>query len=184
MHLTLRAAATSSAPPLVLRPWRDDDLDDLREAYRDPVLQRWTSWPVSTPEQGRQWLDQARHDWASGHRFTFAVCENGVDGPRLVANVVLKKVTPGRPVAEVGYWTAAWARGRGVAPRAITALSGWAFDEFTGLNRLDLLHQVDNVASCRVAQKSGYLLQEVVPAYPPYPRDGHRHALAAPATAR
>ncbi|MEV4657355.1 GNAT family N-acetyltransferase [Micromonospora sp. NPDC049301] len=180
MSIELRAVATPSAPGLVLRPWRDDDLDALLEAYRDPVLQRWTQHPLTTADEGRQWLEQARQAWDDGGRFTFAVLEGAADGPRLVACVVLKRVTPGGPTAEVGYWTAAWARGRGVAPRAVTALSGWAFDRFPALERLDLLHQVDNSASCRVAEKSGYVFQEVLAAFPPFPRDGHRHSLPAP----
>ncbi|MBM0237448.1 GNAT family N-acetyltransferase [Micromonospora sp. ATA32] len=89
----------------------------------------------------------------------------------------LKEVVPGRPAAEVGYWTAAPARGRGVAPRALEAVTGWAFTRFAaaGLTRLELLHQVDNPASCRVAEKAGYRFEEVLPARPPFPRDGHRH---------
>ncbi|MFC4017375.1 GNAT family N-acetyltransferase [Micromonospora sp. GCM10011542] len=177
--IDLRAPATPSAPELVLRPWREDDLDALLEAYRDPVLRRWTRQPVTDPAQARQWLDRARQDWDSGRRLSFAVLTDDDDGPRLVANVALKKVAPGRPAAEVGYWTAAPARGRGVAPRAVTAVSRWAFDRFAadGLRRLELLHQVDNPASCRVAEKSGYRFQEVLPAQPPYPRDGHLHVL-------
>lgn len=79
--------------------------------------------------------------------------------------------------AEVGYWTAAPARGRGVAPLALRALGDWAFEAFAGdgLMRLELLHQVDNEASCRVAEKSGYGFAEVLPARPPWPRDGHLH---------
>ncbi|MEK8105240.1 hypothetical protein NKG94_08730 [Micromonospora sp. M12] len=40
--------------------------------------------------EGRQWLDRVRQDWADGRRYTFAVLEDHVDGPQLVANVVLK----------------------------------------------------------------------------------------------
>jgi RimJ/RimL family protein N-acetyltransferase len=59
----------------------------------------------------------------------------------------------------------------------VDAVSAWAFSRFAagGLARLELLHQVDNAASCRVAQKSGYVFEEVLPARPPFPRDGHRH---------
>jgi hypothetical protein len=83
--------------------------------------------------------------------------------------VVLKEVASGKPSAEVGYWTAAQARGRGVAPRAVEALTGWAFDApgADGLEQLELLHQVDNPTSCRVAHKSGYDLDTVLPAAPP-----------------
>ncbi|MCW3820000.1 GNAT family N-acetyltransferase [Micromonospora sp. DR5-3] len=177
MSMVLRAAATATAPELVLRPWRADDADALLAAYRDPVLRSWTRFPVTTAADARAFLRRARQGWAAGRRFSFAVLEPGPQGERLVANVVLKEVTPGRPDAEVGYWTAAPARGRGVAPRAVTAVSDWAFARFAagGLTRLELLHQVDNLASCRVAEKSGYAFQEVLPAQPPFPRDGHRH---------
>ncbi|MET8233260.1 GNAT family N-acetyltransferase [Micromonospora sp. NPDC005298] len=179
MLIELRAPAVPPARELALRPWCADDLDALVAAYRDPVLRRWTRVPVSNAAEGRRWLDRARRDRDDGRRYSFAVLEDDPDGPRLVANVVLKYPTPHGPTADVGYWTAAWARGRGVAPRAVVALSGWAFDRFPGLTRLDLLHQVDNVASCRVADKSGYAFQEVLPARPPFPLDGHRHSLHA-----
>ncbi|MBY8875770.1 GNAT family N-acetyltransferase [Micromonospora sp. PLK6-60] len=177
MPIVLRAAPTSTAPGLLLRPWRDGDRDALLDAYRDPVLRSWTRYPVTTPAQARAFLRRSRQGWAAGRRFSFAVLEATADGERLVANVVLKDVLPGRPYAEVGYWTAAAARGRAVAPRAVDAVSAWAFTRFAagGLARLELLHQIDNPASCRVAEKSGYAFAEVLPARPPFPRDGHRH---------
>ncbi|MGC4814399.1 GNAT family N-acetyltransferase [Micromonospora sp. DT228] len=179
MVIDRRTSGVSSMSGLALRPWADDDLDALLDAYRDPVLRRWTRLPVTNPAEGRQWLQRVQEDWDAGRRYSFAVVEDDADGPRLVANVVLKWVSEDWPAPEVGYWTASWARGRGVAPRAVTALSRWAFDTFPALKRLDLLHQVDNLASCRVAQKSGYVLQEVLPARPPFPLDGHRHSLRA-----
>lgn len=75
-------------------------------------------------------------------------------------------------------------RDRGVAPRALRALTDWAFSAFAafagdGLTRLELLHQVDNAASCRVAQKSRYALASLLPAAPPaFPLEGHLHVRA------
>ncbi|MGW5672031.1 GNAT family N-acetyltransferase [Micromonospora sp. NPDC003776] len=177
MSIVLRAPATSAAPELLLRPWCDGDVDALLAAYRDPVLLSWTRAPVTTRAEARAFLRRSRQGWAAHRRFSFAVLEPTGAGERLVAHVVLKEVLPGCPAAEVGYWTAAPARGRGVAPRAVDAVSAWAFARFAahGLTRLELLHQVDNPASCRVAQKSGYAFAEVLPARPPFPRDGHRH---------
>jgi RimJ/RimL family protein N-acetyltransferase len=77
-----------------------------------------------------------------------------------------------------GNWTAAHARGRSVAPRALQTLTDWAFDtSVTGsLQRLGLLHQLDNTASCRVADKTRYRLEGVLPAAPPaFPLEGHLH---------
>jgi RimJ/RimL family protein N-acetyltransferase len=58
----------------------------------------------------------------------------------------------------------------------VEALSAWAFATYQP-GRLELLHQVDNVASCRVADKAGYRLAATLPAAPPFPLDGHLHVL-------
>ncbi|MFC5885841.1 GNAT family N-acetyltransferase [Kitasatospora sp. CM 4170] len=177
-----------------MRPFRDEDAPALIGIHRDETLRRFTRTPVNDPAEAARWLELQRRGWAEGHRYSFAVLEprDGGGGGRtdgrddvpaeLVANVVLKRADPGGPAAEVGYWTAAPARGRGVAPRALEVLTGWAFAAFAadGLVRLDLLHQVDNAASCRVAEKAGYGFRSVLPALPPeFPLDGHLHSRSA-----
>lgn len=176
----LKTAAPATGPALVLRPWCVEDVAALVEVYRDRTLRRWTSSPIESDADGRQWVRAQQRGWTAGDRFGFAVLEAHPDSAsqQLVGNVVLKEVASGKPTAEVGYWTAAHARGRGVASRALEAVSGWAFETFqaAGLEALELLHQVDNLASCRVAQKSRYDFDRVLPAAPPaYPLDGHLH---------
>ncbi|WP_314615009.1 GNAT family N-acetyltransferase [Streptomyces stackebrandtii] len=177
---TLDAGPTPTAPALALRPWRVEDAAALVEAYQDPVLRRWTVTSMECEDDGAKWVRTQEQGWSAGVRFAFAVLEaaSGSTPSRLVGNVVLKEVAPGKPSAEVGYWTAARARGRNVAPRALDALTAWAFETFRsdGLERLELLHQVDNPASCRVAVKCGYAFDRTLPAAPPaYPLDGHLH---------
>ncbi|MCT4356853.1 GNAT family N-acetyltransferase [Streptomyces sp. Je 1-79] len=172
--VTLRAAATPAAPALLLRPWHMDDIAALVEAAGDADLRRWTSTPVDDAAGGARYVEVQQRGWETGTRLAFAVLEDG----RLVGHVALKDVAPGAQAAEVGYWTAAHARGRGVASRALEAVTGWAFATFGagGLRRLELLHQVDNLGSCRVAEKGGYGYARTLPAAPPaYPRDGHLH---------
>ncbi|MEU3974312.1 GNAT family N-acetyltransferase [Streptomyces bacillaris] len=171
-----------TADGLLLRPWREEDVPALLKAYDDPVMRQWVRLPVDTPEEAARWLELQREGWASGTRFSFAVTDLSRGG-QLVGNLALKRPGPGPERAEVGYWTAAWARGRGVAPRALEALTAWAFAAFAeeGLVRLELLHQVDNVASCKVAEKSGYAFAELLDALPPeFPLDGHLHVREAP----
>lgn len=170
---------------LRLRRWREEDLPALLRAYEDPAMHRWLATQVSGPDGAADWLEAQRTGWAAGTRFAFAVTEGG-QGDEPLGNAVLKRPDPVSDLAEVGYWTTASARGRGVAPRALAALTDWAFTTFAeqGLTRLELLHQVDNEASCRVAEKCGYPLARVIPALPPgYPLDGHVHAREAPAAA-
>ncbi|KIF75017.1 hypothetical protein QR77_15855 [Streptomyces sp. 150FB] len=206
---TLRAEATAAEPALLLRPWERRDAEALIEVYRDPLLREQTRMPVASPEDAARWVDVHERGWASGDRVSFAVFEEpaeirsaggsgtgsgnaSADGSGkastdggLVGHVVLKRDDPGAPTAEVGYWTAAAARGHGVAPRALEVLTTWAFETFGGsggvgrvggVDRLELLHQVDNPASCRVAEKTGYVFEALLPAAPPsYPVDGHLH---------
>lgn len=174
--LTLRPPSASA---LFLRPWNDDDIEPLVEAFRDPTLRRWTRLPVGSTEDAVERLQVQRRGWETGERLSFAVHEvqPGTGDDRLAGEVVMKRTGPSHESAEVGHWTAAHARGQGVAPRALEALTSWAFDALAveGLQRLDLLHQVDNLASCRVAEKAGYGFHQVLPARPPFPGDGHLH---------
>ncbi|WP_324793886.1 GNAT family N-acetyltransferase [Streptomyces cyaneofuscatus] len=173
---------TLTAGPLLMRPWREEDVPVLLEAYDDPAMRQWIRTPASTPEEAARWLELQDEGWESGTRFSFAVTDTARGG-ELVGNLVLKRLGPDTERAEVGYWTAAWARGRGVAPRALEALTDWAFTAFAdeGLVQLELLHQVDNVASCRVAEKAGYAFTELLSALPPeFPLDGHLHVRRAP----
>ncbi|MFD7491333.1 GNAT family N-acetyltransferase [Streptomyces sp. NPDC059832] len=165
-----------SAGPLLLRPWRADDAPALVEAYRDPAMRAMLLTQVTDEAGAKQWLRAQQEGRESGSRFGFAVVDRDRGGA-LVGSVALKYPAPGSGSAEVGYWTAAPARGRGVAPLALGALGDWAFEVFAGdgLMRLELMHQLGNEASCRVAEKSGYGFVEVLPARPPWPLDGHRH---------
>ncbi|MEU7023769.1 GNAT family N-acetyltransferase [Streptomyces sp. NPDC046203] len=179
-HLT--AAATSSAPALLLRPWAAEDVPALAGFSQDTELRRRTTFAVDDEADAARWIHDQERGWESGERFAFAVLEVevGAGDGKLVGNAALKRAVPGSASAEVGYWTAAQARGRGVAPRALEAVTDWAFATFggDGLKRIELLHQVDNTGSCRVAEKGGYVLSAILSPFPPdYPLEGHLHAL-------
>ncbi len=134
------AAVTLTAGPLLLRPWRTDDIPALLAAYDDPAMRQWVRVPVSDVADAERWMAVQRDGWARGNRFSFAVTDT-TRGGELVGNLALKRPVPGAESAEAGYWTAAAARGRGVASRALGALTDWAFGTFAteGLRRLELL---------------------------------------------
>ncbi|MFD5830483.1 GNAT family N-acetyltransferase [Lentzea sp. NPDC060358] len=154
---------------LRLRPWRPDDLAALVEAHRDPVLRRWLTTSLTGEAEAREWLDAQSAGWAAVTRFSFAV----VAGDTLMGHVVVKTGT-----AEVGYWTAAHARGQGIAVRALDTAAHWALhtQDTVAITRLGLVHAAANAASCRVAVKCGFAFRELLPAAPPaFPGEGHRH---------
>lgn len=175
MTIILSIPQTESAAALRLRPWRPDDLPALIAAHRDPLLRQWLATSLADEADARRWLDAQAAGWDSATRFSFAVVADDDDHAPF-GHVVVKVGTAG--VAEVGYWTAAHVRGRGIAVRALETTSRWALhtQHLTRLTRLDLLHAEDNRASCRVAEKCSYVLQDVLPPAPPaFPASGHRH---------
>ena len=204
----LRVPAVSRQPALLLRPWRAADIPALAaEMRRDYLLggmwARPNERPFSTVLRGgaerrgpmderdpARWLTSQDRGWRDGDRLCFAVLEpDDVGGWVLAGNVGLKnREETGRigerETAEIGYWTAVAARGRGVAPAAVRAATDWALDMFAGsiLRQIMLVHDVDNPASCRVAEKAGYPFRELSPANPPHWfEDGHIHMRLASA---
>jgi RimJ/RimL family protein N-acetyltransferase len=181
----LRSDGSAGGPALALRPWDVRDIPDLLAIYRDPVMRATSKNLLRTDQDVRDWL--ARHDQhrKDGSRLSFAVLNaDGPDAGHVLGGVVLKGHQAGQGTAEVGYWTAAAARNRGVASQAVQILTTWAFEILRpdGLRRIDLLHQEDNPASCGVARKAGYALVRMLPASPPdFPLAGHLHSRPAPA---
>jgi RimJ/RimL family protein N-acetyltransferase len=140
---------------LLLRPWEDTDAAAFLSAYRDPEIQHWhTRQPVSE-DQVREWFGQYRHAWAQETGASWAVTRGGGE---VLGRIAMGGLNLDDGVAGCAYWVLPSARRAGVASRALTALSAWALGE-TGFHRLHLDHSTRNNASCRVAVKSGFLLE-------------------------
>ena len=60
-----------------------------------------------------------------------------------------------RGTAELGYWLGEEYWGRGIATRAVRAVSRWAFENFP-LERIQARVFSSNPASCRVLEKAGF----------------------------
>lgn len=141
---------------LRLRPWALTDAPAVYEAFQDPVLQRWHARVADSEDEAREWIEGWIADWAEERTATWAVVDAVTD--EVAGRVALREVTFADGQAELAYWTLPRARGRGVASRAVTALSAWALDA-VGLHRLELTHATANEASCRVALKTGFAVE-------------------------
>ncbi|TDC02689.1 N-acetyltransferase [Nonomuraea longispora] len=140
---------------VLLRPWERADAPAFLAAYRDDEIRRWHTRRPSGETQVLQWFDTYQQDWEREKGGHWAVTR---DGGEVLGRIALRGPDFDDGTAGVAYWVLPAARGAGVASRALTTLTAWALEEI-GFHRLELDHSTRNAASCRVATKSGYLLE-------------------------
>ncbi|MDX3244988.1 MULTISPECIES: GNAT family N-acetyltransferase [unclassified Streptomyces] len=141
---------------LLLRPWRAADAPVVYATFQDPVMHQWHIRAADSEEEVAGWIEEWQTSWAAEQNVQWAVVD--ADSDEVLGRVALRDIRLGDGIAQVAYWTTRAARGRGVAPRATTALARWALDEI-GFHRLELAHATANEASCRVAAKAGFTLE-------------------------
>jgi [ribosomal protein S5]-alanine N-acetyltransferase len=140
---------------LVLRPWEPSDAPAVFEAFADPEICRWHLRTASSRDEVGTWIASWVADWTRGTQAHWAVADS--QPGELVGRASLKTMELVAGQAEVAYWIMPSARGQAVAPRAVAALTAWAFE--IGFHRLELSHSVNNHRSCQVATKTGFLLE-------------------------
>jgi RimJ/RimL family protein N-acetyltransferase len=119
----------------------------------DSDVVRFTRIPPGADETfARGWIKRYEEGWDDGSRAGFAI--RARDGGFL-GFAAFVELNLERREGELGYMVAPAARGRGIAPRAVALLTRWGFDEL-GLIRLELRIDAQNLASERVAERSGY----------------------------
>ena len=137
-----------------LREWRPEDLDALLAGYGDPLTQRFLpALPVPfSARQGKWWINEVAPGLFVEGGAAYAIVDPVSD--TVLGGVGLDNPVPSRAQTEIGYWVGPWARGRGVATRAVRALSADAFR--SGIARLELITHWENAASQRVAMAAGF----------------------------
>ncbi len=135
---------------VVLRPWRDDDVESARVQH-DEEMAYWFDFPrvVPTAERMQQAIDDWRRAYADDRRtVSFAVERDG----RIAGSAEVRRTDEGN-----GFLS--WAlypdhRGRGTAVRAVRLLVAYAFEQL-GLLRVEAYVHPQNTRSLRVATRAG-----------------------------
>jgi RimJ/RimL family protein N-acetyltransferase len=144
---------------MVLRPPQIEDVAAVTAACQDAEIDRWT--PLPSPygeEHARAWVEAQPED----DRVGLLVVETETE--ELLGSVGLEGIGQNRGRAEIGFWTAPWARRRGVAVRAVRLLTGWAFDTLA-LARLEAWVREENHLSQRVLERAGFSREGLLRSY-------------------
>jgi ribosomal-protein-alanine N-acetyltransferase len=169
---------TLRADGLSVRPWHRADAEVVLNAYRDPGIQRWHLRTMADLAEAQALIESWAERWREEEGANWAV----VDGDLIVGRIGLTKLELYTGHADIAYWVLPSARGRQVAPRALAALTEWAFEQ-AGFHRLELLHSTQNPASCRVASKAGFAQEGTLSRHGRHLdgwHDMHLHAKVAP----
>jgi RimJ/RimL family protein N-acetyltransferase len=168
-----------------LAPWRLEDTP-LHVAFdHDGEHKRWFDQP-DPPSDPAEELAKARdvirrwwREWTDGTSLTFVVRAGG-------ESVGEADLQPRPPItANIAYAVAPAHRGKGHASRAVRLLAVEGLTRF-GFRRVELMADVDNIASRRVAEKAGFTCEgirrgsgwyEHVPGWIGTPRDDALYSL-------
>ncbi|MFZ0088210.1 MAG: GNAT family N-acetyltransferase [Solirubrobacteraceae bacterium] len=142
-----------SCAELVIRPWQPTDVAVIVGAYAEPDIQRWHAQSMNARE-AEAWIRSRSERWHREQGADWAV----TDGTGVLGRIGLTQMNFHYGLGEVTYWVLPVARGRGVAARALCAMTDWAFHR-VGFHRLEVTHSTDNPRSCRVADRAGFALE-------------------------
>lgn len=152
---------------LVLRELRVDDAAAVAAGAGDPRVARYlmqvpSPYPLAL---ARRWVTSRIAWWYEQRGATLAIAPRATNATErdelgaMVGTASLRR-SPGNKRAELGYWLAASAWGRGYATEACRAMIDLGFAQL-GLARIYAQVIAGNAASCRVLDKLGMVCEGV-----------------------
>ncbi len=148
-------ALTVQTPRLDVRQLDAADADPVAEIFADKQTQRWLPFPQEFGQiEGKIWCTEMateRRDSGDGDHYGVVRREDD----RLVGCLWTRRTDWSSRVTELSYAVAADARGFGVAPEAVDAITLALVLEH-GFQRVEVRVAPGNIASRRVTEKAGF----------------------------
>jgi len=142
-------------PSITLRRYQADDVLPLYEAACESIddIYPWMPWchPGYTLEDSRSWVMSRLDTWGQPD-YDFVIVEQTTE--HFVGAVGINQINRVHDFANLGYWVRSSATGHGIAVLAVRICARFGFDELK-LHRLEIVVDVDNRRSQRVAEKVG-----------------------------
>jgi RimJ/RimL family protein N-acetyltransferase len=138
-----------------VRSWRTSDVDSLpRYANNHKIwLNLRDAFPHPYTKQDARAYIRSVRERTPETAFAISMDDEAIGSIGFVLRSDVERVS-----AEIGYWLAEPFWGRGIATEALIAVTRYALDAHK-LTRIYALPFAWNVASCRVLEKAGYVLE-------------------------
>lgn len=150
---------------LLLRKPRLDDAPPIFRTYgQDAEVVRYLMWRQHNDVQdAHAAVQRFLRSWISGTQFCWLVLTR--DTGELAGSIAARKDENG---VNLGYLLARSHWGRGLMPEAVTAVVRWAFSD-PSVFRIWAVCDVENRASVRVLEKTGFLREGVLKKWSRHP---------------
>ena len=137
---------------LILRPWREDDAEELYKYARDPQVGPPAGWPPHTGVENSR--DIIRTVLSAPE--TYAVCLKETGKPVGSMGLHRNDLASGEDEYELGYWIGKPFWGQGLIPEAAREMLRYAFEDL-GMSRIWCGYYDGNVKSRCVQEKLGFV---------------------------
>ena len=148
---------------LTLRKILPQDDEDIFAYASDPDVASFVSWSVhKTIDDSRAYVRYVQDRYERGLPESWAIYLKA--RRRVVGTIGFVNYAPEHARAELGYALARRHWNQGLTTEAAVAVKAWAFGTM-GLNRIDALCMVENVASTRVMERIGMKYEGLLRGY-------------------
>lgn len=145
-----------------LRPPVLDDVPDIYDAVLVSMseLMPWMDWchPDYSSDETREWIQGLSMGWERDENYQFGIFDALTN--QFLGGCGLNHINRYYRLANLGYWVRSDRSGEGVATKVAIMLAHFGFHEL-GLRRIEIVTGVDNIASRRVAEKTGALFEGI-----------------------
>lgn len=140
---------------LLLRKIQPDDAEMVHMWMSDPEVCKYERWkPHSNSDYSRGYIIEVFDGYKSDSTYQWGIELNG----KLIGSVSIVNVNDYDQKAILGYCLAREFWSNGYTTEAVKAVLQYMFIEI-GLNRIEASHSINNIASGRVLEKIGMLLE-------------------------
>ncbi len=148
---------------ITLRPVRYSDIEAIYEACQDPLIPRFTTVASPYTLTHAQYFVQEQEParFASKSELLFVITEGHEAEEKFCGLISFHSVSLSNHAAEIGYWIAAPARGKGIGTTAAKLITEYGFQTM-GFRRIEALVDVDNEASKALLRTAGYELEAIM----------------------
>jgi len=151
---------------LILRPWQEDDAEELYFYAKDPLVGPAAGWPVHTSVENSKEI--IRGVLSAPETYAVVLKETG----KIIGSVgIMRKDNCSAPLdenqAEIGYWVGRPHWGNGYIPEAVERLLDRCFFQFN-CTGVWCAYFDGNAKSARVQEKCGFIYHHSRQDFPYY----------------